>query len=146
MRASIIIALAAVALLLPGCASLQYAGVASYTVKPFADKGGNVLCCEVAVQNGKEIANLEAHIVKTPDGGYTVDLKEVGVAAFKGQEIVAGATKEAVADAVKVGVAAALAPVIPALLPAAGAALSAPGLGAAAVGAGATVGVQKLTQ
>lgn len=144
MRYSIVL-VAMLALMLPGCASMQYAGTASYSVKPFADKAGNVLCCEVAVNNGKEIANLEAHIVKTPDGGYTVDLREQGVAAFQGQAIAAGATKEAIADAAKVGVAAALAPVIPALLPAAGAALASPGLGAAAVGAAGVIGVQKLT-
>src|SRR5574340_236462 len=130
---------------LAGCASLQYAGTASYSVKPFSDKAGNILCCEVAVNNGKEIASLDAHIIKTPDGGYTVDLKEQGVAAFQGQALAAGATREAIADAAKIGVAAALAPVLPAVLPAAGAALSSPGLGAAAVGAAATVGVQKLT-
>lgn len=142
MKNYIILALAAV---LPGCASMQYAGTASYSVKPFADKAGNVLCCEVAVNNGKEIANLEAHIVKTPDGGYMVDLKEQGVAAFQGQALVAGATKDAIADAAKIGVAAALAPALPMLLPAAGAALASPGLGAAAVGAAGVVGVQKLT-
>lgn len=141
----LILTLVAAVAMLSGCASMQYAGTASYSVKPFTDKACNVACCEVAVNNGKEIANLEAHIVKTPDGGYTVDLREQGVAAFQGQAIAAGATKEAIADAAKVGVAAALAPVLPVLLPAAGAALASPGLGAAAVGAAATVGVQKLT-
>lgn len=141
----LIITLSAAVAMLSGCASMQYAGTASYSVKPFTDKAGNVACCEVAVNNGKEIANLEAHIVKTPDGGYTVDLKEQGVAAFQGQAIAAGATKEAIADAAKIGVAAALAPVLPALLPAAGAALASPGLGAAAAGAAGVIGVQKLT-
>ena len=142
--AAILAALLAITLT-SGCASMQYAGTASYSVKPFTDNGGAVMCCEVAVNNGKEIANLEAHIVKTPDGGYTVDLKEQGVAAFQGQAIAAGATKEAIADAAKVGVAAALAPLLPALLPAAGAALASPGLGAAAAGAAGVIGVQKLT-
>jgi len=132
----------AYAISLSACASLQYAGNASYSVKPFKDDAGATICCAVDVHNGKEIANLEAHISKDGDN-FTVDLKEQGVAAFQGQQIAAGATKEAIDAAAKAAVAAALAPVLPALAPAAGAALASPGLGAAAVGAAAVVGGQK---
>lgn len=128
---------------LSGCASMQYAGTASYSVKPIVDTSGGVVCCAVEVHNGKEIANLEAHIYKQGDS-YTVDLKETGVAAFAGQAIAAGALKEAVDGAVKAAVSAALAPILPALLPAAGAALSAPGIGAAVVGAGTVVVGEKV--
>ena len=126
-------------LMLSSCASLQYAGTASYSVKPIVDAKGNVICCSVDVKNGKEIANLEAHIQKDGDK-YTVDLKEQGVAAFAGQAIAAGATKEAIDAAVKSALAVALAPILPALAPA----LAAPGLGAAAVGAASVIGVQKV--
>ena len=127
-------------LALSGCTSLQYAGTASYSVKPIVDAKGNVICCAVDVKNGKEIANLEAHVQKQGDN-YTVDLKEQGVAAFAGQAIAAGATKEAIDAAVKAAIAIALAPVV---LPAAGAALAAPGIGAAAVGGAAVLGTQKV--
>lgn len=129
-------------LLISGCASLQYAGNASYSVQPFKDDSGATLCCAVNVHNGKEIASLEAHITKKGDD-YTVDLKEQGVAAFQGQQIAAGATQAAIDAAAKAAVAAALAPILPALAPVAGAALASPGLGAAAVGAAAVVGGQK---
>ena len=122
-----------------GCTSLQYAGTASYSVKPIVDAKGNVICCSVDVKNGKEIANLEAHIQKQGDN-YTVDLKEQGVAAFAGQAIAAGATKEAIDAAVKTALAIALAPVLPALAPA----LAAPGIGAAAVGAAGVLSAQKV--
>lgn len=135
--------LLAVVLMLASCASLQYAGSADYSVKPFKDADGKVLCCAVEVHNGKEIANLEAHITKTGED-YTVDLKEQGVLAFQGQAIASGATKDAIDAAAKVAVAAAMAPVIPFLVPAASAALASGGLGAAAVGAAGVIGAQKV--
>lgn len=128
-----------IAISLGGCASLQYAGSADYQVRPFLDSNGKNLCCEVVIHNGKEIANLEAHVTKDGDK-YTLDLKEQGVAAFQGQKISAEAAQNAIDAAAKAAVAVALAP----LLPAAGAALAAPGIGAAALGAGAVLGVQKL--
>ncbi len=131
------------AFLMSGCASLQYAGNASYSVSPYETKNGEAVCCKVEVHNGKEIANLEAHVSKSGDN-YVVDLKEQGVAAFQGQLIAANATQAAIDAAAKAAVAAALAPILPALAPMAGAALAAPGLGAAAVGAGAVIGVEKL--
>lgn len=128
---------------LTGCASLQNAGTAEYTVRPFLDQSGTAHCCEVAVRNGKEIANLEAHIAKQGDN-YTVDLREQGVVAFQGQAIAAGATRVSIDAAAKVAAAAALAPALPALLPAAGAALASPGIGAAAVGAAGAIGAEKI--
>lgn len=130
-------------LALTACQSLQYAGNASYSVKPFKDDAGATICCAVDVHNGKEIANLEAHVSKQGDN-YTVDLKEQGVAAFAGQQISSDALKVAVDGAVKAAVAAALAPVIPTLAPVVGAVGASGGLGAAAVGAGAVLGVEKL--
>jgi|SRR5674476_447073 len=141
MKLTILLALAIC--LLTGCASLQYAGNASYDVKPYETKDGTPVCCTVSIRNGKEIANLEAHVVKSGDD-YTVDLKEQGVAAFKGQEIAADAFKSAVVEATKAAVAAVLAPLLPALAPMAGAALASPGISAAALGAGVVLGVQKL--
>lgn len=132
-----------IAALMSGCASLQYAGNASYSVSPYETKTGEAVCCKVDVRNGKEIANLEAHITKQGDN-YTVDLKEQGVAAFQGQQIAAGATQAAIDAAAKAAVAAALAPILPALAPAAGAALASPGIGAAAVGAGAVLLKEKV--
>lgn len=140
MKKLLIMAVMAIFLCLAGCASLQNAGTARYSVKPFVVNSGTgaIACCEVVVENGKEISNLKAHIQKQGDN-YTVDLEEQGVMAFQGQAIAAGATKEAIDGAAKAAAAAALAPVIPLLLPAAGAALASPGVGAAAVGAGAVI-------
>lgn len=104
MRILMIIA----ALALSGCASLQNAGTAEYTIKPFViDK--QTVCCEVVVKNGKEYASLKAHIAKTGDN-YVVDLEEQSVSAFKGQEISAGATNKAVDAAATLGAAILTAP------------------------------------
>ena len=85
---------------LTGCQSLQFAGTAEYSIKPFATEGGKLACCEVSVKNGKEIANLEASITKTGDD-YSITLKENGIAAFKGQQVSADALKTMVEAAVK---------------------------------------------
>lgn len=86
--------------LLGGCASLQNAGTASYSIKPFEKADGGLECCEVQVLNGKEIANLEARIVKKGDD-FTVELKEQGVTAFKSQEISADVAKSVAETAAK---------------------------------------------
>ena len=124
-----------------GCASLQNAGTAHYSVKPFVTNHttGEMRCCEVTVDNGKEISSLVAHIEKKGND-YIVDLNEQGVKAFEGQAIASGALKEAIDGAVKAAVATAFAPFIPALTPA----LATPGIGAAALGAGAVVGGEKI--
>jgi hypothetical protein len=143
MKKMLVLAIVVIASLLTGCASLQNAGTASYTVQPFLDQSGGAHCCSVSVLNGKEIANLEAHIHKQGDD-YTVDLKEQGVVAFQGQAIAAGATQDAINAAAKAAAAAALAPYLPVLVPAAGAALSSPGIGAAAAGGAAALGARSL--
>lgn len=131
----------AILVALSGCASLNNAGTAEYVFKDsVVTKDGATHTRGVTVRNGKEIAELDARISKTPDGGYVIDLRERGVKAFDGQAIASGAMKTAIRDAVKPGIAAALLPVA---LPAAGAILASPGLAAAAVGVGATLGVQK---
>ena len=86
--------------LLGGCASLQNAGTASYSIKPFEKADGGLECCEVQVLNGKEIANLEAKITRK-GGDFSVELKEQGVAAFKGQEVSAEAAKALAETAAK---------------------------------------------
>jgi hypothetical protein len=130
--------------LLTGCASLQDAGDARYSLTPIFDKDGHAICCAVTIANGKEIANIEVHASKTGDD-YVIDLKEQGVAAFEGQKIAADAFKSAVAEATKAAVAAFIAPLLPTLAPMAGAALSSPGIGAAAIGAGTAIEAEKLT-
>jgi len=87
--------------LLSGCASLQTAGIAEYTVKPIViDK--QTVCCEVSVKNGKEYASLKASIKKTGDD-YSVELEEQTVMAFTGQSTAAGAVKTAVESAATLG-------------------------------------------
>jgi hypothetical protein len=73
--------------LLFGCASLNNAGTASYVVRPYAAADGSLHCCEVIVNNGKEIAALDARIEAHPGSHYIVELHERGVAAFAGQKI-----------------------------------------------------------
>lgn len=139
MRVSLTgILLGIVSLSLIGCASLNQAGTASYTIKPMLIDGRTV-CCEVAVINGKQYASLDATLIKAGDD-YTVTLSERGVEAFRGQEIAAGATRSLASTAAKASAAAVIAPLA---LPAAGAMLAAPGLGAAAAGAAAGVLINK---
>lgn len=108
-------------MLLSGCASLQNAGSASYSIKPFVTISGALICCEVVIADGKERASLEVSVVKQGEN-YSITLKEQGVQAFPGQAIAAGAAQSATAAAAKVAVGAALAPLMPALLPGVGAA------------------------
>ena len=137
-----LVVLVGLSTLMTGCASQQYGGMASYSVKPFLDGDGKATCCDVQVNNGKEIAALKAHIAKTKDGDYIVDLEEQGVAAFQGQAISASALKTAADAAVKSALIAAGVIAAPVLAPAAGAALASPGIGAAALGAAGVLGAQ----
>ncbi|MHB1053511.1 MAG: hypothetical protein ACYCZT_10640 [Thiobacillus sp.] len=145
MRVSLTgILLGIVSLSLIGCASLNQAGTASYTIKPMLIDGRTV-CCEVAVVNGKQYASLDATLIKTGND-YTVTLSERGVEAFRGQEIAAGAAASAGKTALKavaIGGAVLIAPIA---APAIGAALAAPGLGAAAAGAGALAVGQQMAK
>lgn len=128
-------------LALPGCASLDQAGTASYTIRPMLIDG-RAVCCEVAVTNGKQYASLDATVVKSGED-YTVELRERGVEAFRGQEIAAGAATATAKTAAKAAAAAVVAPLA---IPAAGAALAAPGAAAAAAGAGALAVGQELAK
>lgn len=93
------LALVALLSLLGGCASLQYAGVASYTVEP-VEIDGKPQCCRVSIHNGKEIARLDAWVEKRGED-YTVSLRQWNVEAFAGQQIAADAAASSVASAVK---------------------------------------------
>jgi len=104
--------------LLTGCTSLQYAGVAHYTVKPFEIKE-DVVCCEVILINGKEIDRIDV-TVKKMGSDYTVTLKEWNVNAFEGQEIAADAATATASTVGKVTAGVLLAPTV---VPAAGAVL-----------------------
>lgn len=132
----------AICAFLPGCASQDYAGNASYTVKPFVDEKGAQHCCQVDIRDGKERAALDVHVVKKGDD-YDVTLSERNVAAFQGQQIVAVAVKQAIDDAVKVAVVAELAPILPALAPAIGAVITSGKTGAVIGGAAAGIAVDK---
>lgn len=130
-------------LALSGCASLDQAGTASYSMKPVL-VNDKLVCCEVVIVNGKEIALLDATVIKRGDD-YEVRLHEEGVAAFEGQRIAAGAAKTAAAAAAKAAAIGGTVLVAPVLAPAVGAALVSGTAGAAAVGAGAGVLVNKAT-
>ena len=108
-RTALIILVAGIAL--TACSSLDNAGSAEYSIKPFVTdaKTGKLACCELTVKNGKEIANLEASIEKTGDD-YKITLKEQGVEAFRGQAISASAGKAAI-EATAKAAAAILAPI-----------------------------------
>lgn len=82
------------AVLLAGCSSLDRAGSAEYSIKPFViDKeSGKLACCEITVKNGKEIAGIKAEIRKTGDD-FVLILEEQGVKAFEGQAISASAAR-----------------------------------------------------
>jgi hypothetical protein len=80
---------ACLAAALNGCYSLQRAGNADYSLKPIKIDG-ETICCELKVNNGKEIESLKVHVEKNGDH-FTFDLEEKGVKAFKGQAISAEA-------------------------------------------------------
>ena len=82
-----------------GCTSVQNAGTASYSVRPFMS-GDKAVCCEVTVNNGKEIAVVDARVIMK-GGDVEVRLYQEGVVAFEGQRIAAGAAKKLADDAVK---------------------------------------------
>lgn len=128
------ILLGIVSLSLIGCSSLNNAGTASYSMKPVL-VNNKLVCCEVTINNGKEIALLDATVIKRGDD-YEVHLHEEGVAAFDGQHLAANTA----AKAATLGAAVLIAPMA---APAIGAMLAAPGLGAAAAGVGAGVLINK---
>jgi hypothetical protein len=137
VRAALMLAVLALA----GCASLDNAGSARYSVRPFM-AGDRAICCEVAISNGKEIALLDATVIKRGDD-YEVHLHEEGVAAFDGQRIAAGAARDAATVAAKAAAIGGAVLIAPIAAPALGAVMASGTLGAAAVGAGAAVLVDK---
>ena len=102
--------LTVLALLLTGCASLQNAGMAEYSVKPMViDK--QTVCCEVTIKNGKEYASLKAKVVKKGDD-YSVELEEQAVSAFAGQQKAAEVVAKGVDAAATLGASVIAAPVL----------------------------------
>lgn len=132
-------------LLLGGCASLNYGGIAEYSLTPvFSSKSHTFEGYGLKVINGKQIASVQASMVKSGDN-YTITLKELGVKAFQGQAIAAGAASTLGANAVKaalIGGGVLIAPV-------AGAAIASGPIGAliggAAAGGIATKGLSSVT-
>lgn len=104
---------------LSGCASLNFAGNASYSVKP-VQVGLAIVCCEVTIADGKERAALDVHVNKAGEN-YDITFSERSVTAFAGQAIAANATQEAISAAAKAAVVAILGPVLPAVIGAGGA-------------------------
>lgn len=81
--------------LVSGCSSLDQAGVSEYRVKPFIDSKGDVYCCDIDVRNGKQMASVDAVIIKDKEK-YTVIIQQRGVEAFTGQAASAGVLKDIV--------------------------------------------------
>ena len=108
MRTGITAVLALAVGTLAGCASLNDAGVATYEVEPF-EIDGKTMCCRVSIHNGKQIASLDAHIEKRGND-YTIDLKQRGVEAFRGQEIAGNAATAGAKAAAKMATTVILAP------------------------------------
>ena len=100
----------ALALALTGCASLQHAGLAEYTLKPMVIEKQTV-CCEVTIKNGKEYASLKAKVIKKGDD-YSVELEEVTVQAFAGQARTAEVVGKTVEAAASLGTSVLAAPVV----------------------------------
>ena len=55
--------IACVLALLAGCASLNNAGTAKYSVEPIITDSGQI-CCRVLVENGKEYAILKVRLTR----------------------------------------------------------------------------------
>jgi hypothetical protein len=123
-----------------GCSSLQYGGYSAYSIRQITDENGKT-GFDINVKNGKEVANVKAHLEKKGDD-ITVDLEETGVAAFAGQKISADALKLTIEQAAKVAAAAAVAAAMPAALPLVGSALAGGGLPAALIGGGGALAVE----
>lgn len=137
--------LVSIALSLTGCASLQNAGNADYSLRQITDENGKA-GFDIRVRNGKEIASVKVHLEKKGED-FTIDLEEQGVAAFDGQKTAMQASKIALEQTEKAAAAVALSVAAPAALPVIGSMLTSGGVGAgllgAGVGAAGTVAAQK---
>lgn len=104
MKKLIVVLLLGLLSLIAGCASLNNAGTAKYSVEPIITDNGPI-CCRVLVENGKEYATLKAHVERRADGSYVVDLDEKTVKAFEGQAKVAETAGAAAKAAATLGAA-----------------------------------------
>lgn len=129
---------ALLAVCLSGCTSLNNAGTATYSIKTSADGW------EVTVHNGKEIAILDAVVIKKGED-IEVRLHEEGVVAFEGQRIAAGAAKTAASAAVKATAIAGAVVAAPVIGAVAGTAAASGTAGAVAVGAAGASAINKAT-
>ena len=81
-------------IVLPGCASLDSAGRSSYRIEPVV-VDGQMVCCRVQVESGREIAAVHAELRQTQLGPEVVfDARDVR--AFEGQAIAAGVAEAAI--------------------------------------------------
>lgn len=74
------------ALLLAGCASLDSAGLDSYTVRSFTTEQGLPACCELDVKSGKEYDG-RAVSFQTNGAGALLVIQEGASKAFRGQAL-----------------------------------------------------------
>lgn len=95
-------------LTLSGCYALRDAGTARYRIRPYVDGQGATQCCEVLVENGKEMASLEASFIRRADGSCELTLRETGVQAFEGQRAAAESMRGIIAETVTSAVKAAI--------------------------------------
>jgi hypothetical protein len=125
------------ALALAGCSSLQYAGNASYSIKPFVTdtKTGTAACCQVDIHDGKERAALDVRVIKNGEN-YDITFSERSVQAFAGQAIAANALQAAIDQAAKTAAAAILLPILPGLVPIVTSGATGAVVGGAAIGIG----------
>lgn len=56
-------------------------GESAYTIKPIEISNGEVVCCEVVVNNTKDYDKFKFNLEKKPDGTISVSLDEKGVSA-----------------------------------------------------------------
>lgn len=114
MKSLSLLAIAAL-VTLTGCASLNFAGNASYSVEPFTTSTGATVCCKVTIKDGKERTSLDLHVVKAGDN-YDITLSEKSVLAFQGQKIAAEAQQQAVNTVAHAAIGLAVAPMLPSII------------------------------
>lgn len=83
---SLIAAVVLASVALAGCASLEYAGHDSYTVRSYKADNGKVSCCELDIKSGKEYADRAVGF-QTTGTGAVLTINEAGTKAFKGQAL-----------------------------------------------------------
>lgn len=74
-----IIWIAALVLLLSGCA-----GTSTYTVRPYTDPVTHeTVCCEATVKSSRDVGKVAVHAARQADGSYTLDFSESDVSASR---------------------------------------------------------------